>query len=837
MKWFLNLKIGLKLSLVITLVMLISFSFLGLYAYFTAQSLLTTNINMFYSSSAQEAAKQIRHILNIELTKIESIAARPEIKTMDWSVQENVLKQEVERIGSMRLNIIDPNGFARSTDGTTADLSTRSYFTKALQGIPNASDPIVSKFDGSVVSVFAAPIKDEEGKIIGVLTSTVDYTTLSKLMADITVGESGYSFITNSSGTLIAHPNFQYVMDGYNFIEEAKEDESLNALADTVRKMIKGETGNGEYWFEGEDKFVSYAPIPETDWSVGLNIAKSEVFAGVNTLRANMILVTIFFLVICIACVVLLSRKFVAKPVNSLVGVSEKLADGDIDVSISTSSTDEIGTLMKSFKRIIDNTSNKVHAAQKIASGDLTANVEIVSEKDILSKSMYNIIDTLKDLRDETTMLTNEAINGNLGARGDINNFKGAYKEIVEGINNTLDAVIAPINEAKTVLEKVSEGNLDVSVEGNYKGDHAEIKNALNNTISLLSSYIKEISHVLSEISKGNLDVNVQLDYKGDFVEIQHSLERIIKSLNEVIFDINNVAKQVGEGAKQVANSSQVLAQASTEQASSIQELNATISEIADDIKHNALNATKASELAVVGKDDAQNGNEQMKSMLNAMDTINESSQNISKIIKVIDEIAFQTNILALNAAVEAARAGHHGKGFAVVAEEVRNLASRSADAAKETTALIEGTIKNVNVGTEIANNTAKALDNIVNSTTKSADIMNEIASVSNQQASSIAQIEQAIDQVSQVTQNNSATSEESASAGEELLNQANNLISTVNKFNIKEMANSFPINQLNAEVIKMLKEESEKRSNKGNSVNNDFQINLSNDFGDLDKY
>jgi len=171
------------------------------------------------------------------------------------------------------------------------------------------------------------------------------------------------------------------------------------------------------------------------------------------------------------------------------------------------------------------------------------------------------------------------------------------------------------------------------------------------------------------------------------------------------------------------------------------------------------------------------------------------------------------------------------------VAEEVRNLASRSADAAKETTALIEGTIKNVNVGTEIANNTAKALDNIVNSTTKSADIMNEIASVSNQQASSIAQIEQAIDQVSQVTQNNSATSEESASAGEELLNQANNLISTVNKFNIKEMANSFPINQLNAEVIKMLKEESEKRSNKGNSVNNDFQINLSNDFGDLDKY
>ncbi len=837
MKWFLNLKIGLKLTLVITLVTLISFSFLGIYAYNTAQNLLKENIESFYSSSAKEAAKQIRQILNNELTKIESIAARPEIKTMDWSIQESVLKKEVERIGCLRLNVVDPSGSARSTDGTTADLSTRAYFTKALQGTSNASDPLVSKFDGSVVSVFAVPIKNEEGKVVGVLTSTVDYTTLSNLMAEISIGKTGYSFILNNSGNIIAHPNFQYVLDGKNFIEDAEEDDSLYALAELSKKMIKGETGNGEYKFEGEDIFMAFAPIPETDWSIGISIQKSEVYAGINRLKVNTILATIFFLIVCIACIILLARAFVTKPINSLVAVSEKLADGDIDVSISTASEDEIGTLMKSFKRIIDNTTNKVYAAEKIASGDLTANVEIVSEKDILSKSMSKIIETLKDLRNETTKLTNEAIEGNLSARGDINSFKGAYKEIVEGINNTLDAVIAPINEAKTVLEKVSEGNLNVSVEGNYKGDHAEIKNTLNNTISLLSSYIKEISHVLSEISKGNLDVDVELDYKGDFVEIQRSLERIIKSLNEVIFDISIVAKQVGDAARQVANSSQVLAQASTEQASSIQELNATISEIANDIKQNALNATEASELAVVGKDDAQNGNEQMKSMLQAMDTINESSQNISKIIKVIDEIAFQTNILALNAAVEAARAGHHGKGFAVVAEEVRNLASRSADAAKETTALIEGTIKNVSVGTDIANNTAKALDNIVKSTSKSADIMNKIAFVSNQQATSIAQIEQAIDQVSQVTQSNSATSEESASAGEELLNQANNLISTVNKFKMKNIANSSPLSQLNDDVINTLKEESEKRSKKDKPPKKGFRINLPNEGEDFGKY
>jgi methyl-accepting chemotaxis protein len=235
-----------------------------------------------------------------------------------------------------------------------------------------------------------------------------------------------------------------------------------------------------------------------------------------------------------------------------------------------------------------------------------------------------------------------------------------------------------------------------------------------------------------------------------------------------------------------VSDSSFALSQGAAAQASSVQELTATLTEVSAKTNESAANAEKANALAQNAKTNAIVGNDQMKEMLGAMDEINESSSSINKIIKVIDDIAFQTNILALNAAVEAARAGQHGKGFAVVAEEVRNLAAKSANAAKETTDMIEGSMRKVEAGTKIANNTAAALGQIVEQVEKAANLVQAISISSNEQAAAIQQINQSIALVSQVVQTNAATAEESAAASEELSAQAAQLKEAVNAFTIQ---------------------------------------------------
>lgn len=263
------------------------------------------------------------------------------------------------------------------------------------------------------------------------------------------------------------------------------------------------------------------------------------------------------------------------------------------------------------------------------------------------------------------------------------------------------------------------------------------------------------------------------------------AFDKMRRNVKRTISDIRNAAEQVSTGAKNISDASISLSQGATEQAASIQELSTTISEISAQTTSNADSANHASDLSEKAKTAANDGNQSMRQMLDAMESINESSTNISKIIKVIDEIAFQTNILALNAAVEAARAGQHGKGFAVVAEEVRNLAARSAKAAKETTDMIEDSISRVAEGRSIAQKTATSLNAIVNNVSETADIVDSIAAASNEQRSAIEQVNEGVLQVSKVVEANSASSEETAAASEELSREAFNLNKLAGRFKI----------------------------------------------------
>ena len=302
----------------------------------------------------------------------------------------------------------------------------------------------------------------------------------------------------------------------------------------------------------------------------------------------------------------------------------------------------------------------------------------------------------------------------------------------------------------------------------------------------IISNPVKKLMVGAEKIADGNLDVEITINSKDEIGVLANAFKKMIDNINDVMSSINAASEQVAYGSRQVSDSSIALSQGATEQASSIEELTSALEQISVQTSHNAGNADEANIIAESTKENAESGNEQMKDMLNAMKDINDSSKSISKIIKVIDEIAFQTNILALNAAVEAARAGQHGKGFAVVAEEVRNLAARSANAAKETTDMIENSIKKVDDGTIMAKRTAEALDKIVGDISKVANLVGSIALSSSEQASGISQINQGIIQVSQVVQSNSATSEESAAASEELSSQAQMLKDQVSKFKLK---------------------------------------------------
>ncbi len=436
-----------------------------------------------------------------------------------------------------------------------------------------------------------------------------------------------------------------------------------------------------------------------------------------------------------------LLTQAIAKPLQHVVEMIQELGNGHLGRRLNLSRKDEIGVMSDAMDSFSDDLqTHVVGAMQRIAEGDLTVSVPAKDSADEISPAINKTVASLQGLVDEAGRLNQASIDGQLSTRGKADAFQGGYRAIVEGINLMLDSILNPINEAAQILEQVADRDLSVRVQGQYSGDHAKIKSALN---------------------------------------------KAIENLHSGMLSVSNGATQVSSAAEQIGTGSQSLAQGASEQASTLEEVAASLQEVAGMADANSASAREAQSFVQEARTSSADGVKNMGLLSQSMEKIKTSSDQTAKIVKTIDEIAFQTNLLALNAAVEAARAGEAGKGFAVVAEEVRNLAIRSAEAAKNTSALIEEAVRNAEDGFQRNTQVLAQLEEIARKIESVEAAMNEVTVASEQQSGGIKEVNTAIEQMNQITQQSAANAEESASAAEELASQAQQMQELVGSFRL----------------------------------------------------
>lgn len=468
------------------------------------------------------------------------------------------------------------------------------------------------------------------------------------------------------------------------------------------------------------------------------------------------------------------------------------LAERNCEAAVENDLPGDFGGLSSAIDRVSSRMAEIKALSQKVAQGkigDIDLDTGEQTEQDEIKSALLDVAKNMRSLINETCAMKKAFESGDLLYRIDTSSAAGEYAAVLENFNEVCKLASGPLLRISDSLQHLALGKAKDTIDETYTGVFEKLRTSVNTIIKRNKALVETITSCLTKIASGNLDIDKIEDFAGDWNCVSAALNNIVDSLNKSVSSIYNAVDEVAEGATQVAVSSQNISRGAADQAGSIEELTTSIAQVASQTQLNATNAGKANSLAKEMSERAAAGSKEINEMLESMQEINDSTKNISKIIKVIDDIAFQTNILALNAAVEAAHAGANGKGFAVVAEEVRNLAARSANAVKDTTELIKGSINSVEKGTSIAKDTAKTFGNIIEGVDKVAEIVDNIAAASNEQANNITEINQALERISKVVQSDSTTAEQGAAASAELSKQAGILKSSVQKFKLSSKA------------------------------------------------
>lgn len=409
-----------------------------------------------------------------------------------------------------------------------------------------------------------------------------------------------------------------------------------------------------------------------------------------------------------------------------------------------------------------------------------------------LKSNLNQCIDAINALITDAATLANAAEQGLLLTRADANRHQGDFRKIIEGVNNTLDSVIGPLNVAAKYVDAIAKGSIPTPIADQYHGDFNTLKNNLNTCISAINNLVSDANMLAQAAEQGQITVRADATrHQGDFRKIVEGVNNTLEMIAAPIITVKESAEMINTAAQEIAQGNADLSQRTEEQAASLERTASSMEELAGTVKQNAENAKQANQLAIAASGIAVRGGEVVSDVVATMSAINHSAHKIEDIISVIDGIAFQTNILALNAAVEAARAGEQGRGFAVVAGEVRNLAQRSATAAKEIKELITDSVVKTTEGTSQVEKAGNTMSEIVQAVKRVSDIIGEIAAASSEQSHGIDQVNGAVAQMDEVTQQNAALVEEAAAAAESLKEQADGLQTVVSVFNIGDAASA----------------------------------------------
>ncbi len=712
------------------------------------------------------------------------------------------------------------------------DFDLEMYLKPKETGKNYVSNPYFYNFnDYSAIIVSASvPIMDENNNFLGVVAMDIKGRDIFDELGN-PVFNTGYLTVTSDDNkyiyTSVEDDIGKDVLPEYENVfvndRESTQKLDLNVNVNGVKGMIMRIPLRFNY--------------VDQVYSVAVVAPNSEIFkdsdAAVLGITLSVILIGI---VMAGVTMIYIGRKM--KPLVQMARVSDEIARGNTNVNLPVTKNDEIGTLSRSFGVVIatfdsllndigelskehakgniiakidaskyQGSFNEVALATSETAGDYAKmlqeiiyclsnfakgnfNVEIKDypgRKVGITKALLQLNNNLSSVRLDLSHLIEQASEGELNFRLEAEKYKGDWQTLVCSLNKLMNTIAEPINETALVLKEVSRGTFSVKMQGVYKGQYLVVKNAINYTVDTIAGYIREISRILNEMSNNNLRQTVDGDYVGEFSLIKDSLNRIIFNFNTILNNLGTTANQLSDGSAIIAQSTNEISSGSGEQAQSVLTLKGLIDEVIESTANDLENTGKAKVIIKESHESINTGTAEMHKLLTSMNELTQVSQSINSIVKVIDNIAFQTNILAVNAAIEASHAGLYGRGFEVVANEVKDLAQKSIESSKEIEKLIKQAVEKIKTGTENANATNLVMQQIINVINSTNNLMDTIAQSATSQVESSDAISKQIEMLLNIADINSSSTEQLVASTEELASQAEELSQTANDFKLND--------------------------------------------------